>query len=152
MKPDRVGCPSKVTRCALTGLLVLLSLVESANAQRAIRPWRLTGAQLVQRLGNVDPSTVPWSAQSSLPSRALAAQWIDANNGHFVLGYFQAVRDLTEGKSWCWSPVETKPDEMWDAVRIRLQRMTDAQLKRDGADLIVEVLQERWPCASRRKP
>ena len=114
----------------------------------------MTGANLVKRLGNVDPQTVHWTPESPFPSRTIAAEFRDMVNGEFVQGYVSALRDATEGKEWCWSPYQPKPHVLLDDTTRKLQEMTDAQLKRSAADLIIEHWRAKFPCtgeAARRK-
>jgi hypothetical protein len=113
----------------------------------------MTGERLVKLLGNVDPRTVDWTPDSPFRSRAIAAEYHDMVNGEFVHGYIQAVHDATEGKEWCWSQYKPKPHELVDQARRSLQRMSDAELKRNATDLIVEVWRKTSPCPAdpRRK-
>ena len=126
-----------------------------AAAQHAdVSPW-MTGARLVKLLGNVDVRTVGWSAGSPFRSRADAAEFRDLANREFVHGYIQAVHDATEGTAWCWSDrYQPHPDELEADAREALQRMSDAQLRRNAADLIADVWRAKWPCTAgqRRKP
>ena len=125
-----------------------------AQAQPAAEiPW-MTGANLVKRLGNVDPRTVQWTRESPFPSPAVAAQFQDMVNGEFVQGYISALRDTTEGRKWCWAPYRPKPHILLQDTTRSLQKMTAAQLKRSAADLIVEHWRAKFPCAgdlARRK-
>lgn len=132
--------------------LVLLSCATftlPAAAQHAnVAPW-MTGAHLVKLLGNVDLRTVTWNADGPFRSRSIAAESSDRENGEFVHGYIHAVHDATEGKAWCWSDkYQPHPDELEADARDGLQRMSDDQLKRNAADLIVEVWRKKWPCAA----
>lgn len=129
--------------------LILLALMaaQPALAQHADRiPW-MTGEQLVKLLGNADPATIHWTADSPFRTRAIAAEYLDMSNGEIVRGYILAVHDATEGKQWCWSDkYKPLPHEMEADARDALQRMPDAQLKRNAADLIAEVWRKKWPC------
>lgn len=141
-------------RFAALAALVIGSMAPVAQAQPAAEvPW-MTGARLVERLGNSDPRTIHWTPESPLPSRAVAAQFQDMVNGEFVQGYVSALRDATEGKEWCWSQYKPKPHVLIDEATRSLQTMTDEQLKRNAADLIVEHWRAKFPCpggAARRK-
>ena len=106
----------------------------------------MTGERLVKLMGNVDSASLTWTPESPFRSRAIAAQYRDLVNGEFVNGYIQAVHDTSEGKAWCWSESKPKPDEMDADIRHTLQRMTDAQLQRNAADLIVEHWRKKYPC------
>ena len=130
----------------------LLLVVLIANAQPAAagpagaQPW-MTGERLVKLLGNADPATITMMPSSPFQTRAVAAAYLDLSNGQFVRGYIQAVHDATEGRQWCpgedFKPV---PHELEQDARRALQGMSDTQLKRNAADLIVEVWQKAWPC------
>lgn len=131
---------------------LLLALVSGAALAQPVAqvPW-MTGAQLVKLLGNVDPATITWSEDSPFRSRAIAADYLDMANRRFVSGYIQAVHDATEGREWCWSErYHPKPDELESDAQRALQHMTDAQLKRSAAALIVDTWSAKWPC--RRRP
>jgi hypothetical protein len=74
------------------------------------------------------------------------------SNGEFVHGYIQAVHDATEGRDWCASNAHGPlPHELEDDARHTLQRMPDAQLKRNAAELIVEVWRKKWPCPAYKR-
>lgn len=127
-------------------ILALVLATPASQAQRAdVAPW-MTGERLVKLMGNVDPASVIWTPDSPFRSRAIAAEYHDLVNGEFVHGYIQAVHDASEGKQWCWSQHKPKPHELDADVRHTLQRMTDAQLKRNAADLIVEHWHKKFPC------
>jgi hypothetical protein len=117
----------------------------------ATMPW-MTGERLVKLLGNVDPATVNWTSDSPFRTRAIAAEYMDMSNGEFVHGFIQGVHDATEGKEWCWS-TKYKPmaHELESDARHALQRMPAAQLKRNAADLIVEVWRKTWPCPAEQR-
>lgn len=145
----RERSPGVAGRAAL--VLVLASIAPATQAQPAADlPW-MTGVSLVKKLGNVDPRTVHWTRESPFPSPAVAAQFQDMVNGEFVQGYISALRDATEGKEWCWSPYQPKPHILLEDATRSLQTMTDAQLKRNAADLIVEHWRAKFPCPARRK-
>jgi hypothetical protein len=136
--------------------LILIGLFAGAPclAQPAATiPW-MTGERLVKLLGNVDPANVHWTPDSPFRTRAIAAEYRDMSNGEFVHGFIQGVHDATEGKEWCWSKrYQPHPDELEADAREALQRMPDAQLKRNAADLIVGVWRKRWPCPTgQRRP
>lgn len=130
------------------GVLLAVTLAASSSyAQRADElPW-VSGERLVKLMGNVDPATVSWTPDSPFRSRAIAAEYRDLVNGEFVNGYIHAVHDASEGKAWCWTQYKPKPDEIDADVRHTLRRMTDAQLKRNAAELIVEHWRKKFPCA-----
>jgi hypothetical protein len=134
--------------------LILLGLVLGAPCaaqSAATTPW-MTGERLVKLLGNVDPATVTWSPDSPFRTRAIAAEYLDMSNGQVVRGFIQGVHDATEGKDWCWSKrYSPAPDELEADARRALQRMPVDQLKRNAADLIVEVWREKWPCGAEQR-
>lgn len=129
--------------------LILIGLFAWApcSAQPAARmPW-MTGEQLVKMLGNVDPATVVWTPDSPFRTKAIAAEYMNMANGEFVRGFIQGVHDSSEGKEWCWSKqYKPKAHELEADARHALQQMPAAQLKRNAADLIVEVWRKTWPC------
>ena len=129
---------------------LLIALIVSAGLATgqpvSAQPW-MTGERLVKLLGNVDPSTIPMTSSSPYPTRAVAAEYLDMSNGQFVRGYIQAVHDTTEGKQWCPSrDFKPLPHELEDDARRALQQLSSAQLKRNAAELIVEVWKKTWPC------
>ncbi len=114
-------------------------------------PW-MTGERLVKLMGNVAPASVNWTPASPFRTRAIAAEYMDMSNGEFVRGYIQAVHDASEGKHWCWSERgKPLPHELEADARLALQRMPGAQLKRNAADLIVEVWRKAWPCPGEQR-
>lgn len=130
----------------LAALLVIALTAPFTYAQRASElPW-MTGDRLVKLMGNVDPATVGWTPDSPFRSQAIAAEYRALANGEFVTGYIHAVHDASEGKEWCWANHRPKPDELDADVRHTLRRMSDAQLARNAADLIVEHWRKKYPC------
>jgi hypothetical protein len=134
--------------------LILLALATAlpcaAQPARTI-PW-MTGERLVKLLGNVDPATVNWTSDGPFRSRAIAADFHDTLNAELFHGFILGVHDATEGKAWCWSAkYKPLPHELEADVREALQRMPDAELKRNAADLVVQVWQKKWPCQSQRR-
>lgn len=134
--------------------LILLGLAITApcHAQPvASVPW-MTGERLVKLLGNVDPAAVSWTPDSPFRSKAIAAEYLDMSNGEFVRGYIQAVHDASEGRDWCASKkYQPSPHELEEDARRTLQRMSDAQLKQNAAELIVEIWRKKWPCPNQRR-
>lgn len=128
-------------------VLLVLTVVFAGAAQARTVPPAMTGEALVKLMGNVDPADVSWSENSPFRTRAIAAEYIDIANRQFVHGYIQAVHDAAEGKGWCWDTrYRPKLHEMESDAWHGLQRMSTAQLKRNAADLIVEVWKTMWPC------
>lgn len=137
----------------------LLTIVFMANAVPAAaepagaQPW-MSGERLVKLLGTTDPATVAMAPNSPFQTRAVAAEYLDLSNGQFVHGYIQAVHDATEGRQWCpGKDFKPLPHELEQDTRRALQGMSGIQLKRNAADLIVEIWQKIWPCPAgqRRK-
>jgi hypothetical protein len=61
--------------------------------------------------------------------------------------YIHGVHDASEGKAWCYSvKYRPKPDVLEDDVISGLQQLSPAQLKRNAADLFIEIWRRRWPC------
>lgn len=72
------------------------------------------------------------------------AEFVDAERAR---AYIEGVHDLSEGKSWCYSQrYQPGPDALLDNVYTDLRSLSPAQLKRNAAELIVEIWQRRWPC------
>lgn len=140
----------------LTQLILLAALVPGMPLSQAqpvsTAPW-MTGERLVKLMGNANAADVTWTPDSPFRSKALAAEYRDMLNGQFVQGYIHALHDATEGREWCWSQHKPKPDTLISAAMDSLQRMPDVQLKRNAAELVVEVWRKTWPCAAhtRRK-
>jgi hypothetical protein len=131
----------------LAGAVALPAVAQHADAL----PW-MTGERLVKLLGNVNPATINWTADSPFRTRAAAAEYQDRINGEFVHGYIQAVHDATEGKAWCWSEkYQPDPDELEADARHALQRMPESRLKRNAAVLIAEVWRNKWPCPADKR-
>jgi hypothetical protein len=127
---------------ALAAVVAMPCAAQHANKL----PW-MTGEHLVKLWGNVDPSAVVWSASSPFRTRAIAAEYQDMANGELAHGYILGIHDATEGKAWCWNDkYQPHPDELESDVRNALQRMPDAQLKGNAAELITEVWRKKWPC------
>lgn len=127
---------------------LLLVLVLAVQGSQAVTPSpRMTGERLLKRLESVDPVTGPWSLDSNV-SREELAYLHTVTNVEFVQGYVAALYDATEGKTWCYSEKYKvpKPDTFWDESRWGLNRLSSAQLKRNAADLLVEIWRSKWPC------
>ena len=61
--------------------------------------------------------------------------------------YISGVHDSTEGKSWCFSQkYRPKPDTLQGDIMAALRAMPPDQLRRNAADIIVEVWRKKWPC------
>lgn len=122
----------------LLGLaLVLLTTTQSVRAT----PW-ITGEELLELV------TYPPSAKNNFD--LTPKQYLDAERARL---YIEGVHDYSEGKSsWCYSKgYQPKPDVMREAVEIGLRKLPPEQLKRNAADLIVEIWSKRWPCTDRKE-
>jgi hypothetical protein len=134
-------------------LLALMLAIPSGQAQRAaVAPW-MTGERLLQRLAPTDPSNVILSPHSVLPTKPLVAEHHSMMNREFVQGYITAIHDATEGKAWCYNEhyKSPKPDTFWDESRWGLHRLSPVELKRNAADLLVEIWREKWPCPAEQR-
>lgn len=136
----------------MRALLLLLAFMPACPAHAGAAPPAMTGERLVKLMGNVDPANVAWNEDSPFRTRAIAAEYMDLANGEFARGYIQAVYDAAEGKGWCWDG-KYRPalHELESDARHALQRMPAAELKRNAADLIVEVWKKMWPCPGKLK-
>lgn len=143
--------PSSRSVAKLAMTVSLAAATTLAHAQPAADTAWMTGAKLVKKLGNVDSRTVHWTPDSPFASRTVAAEFHDMLNGEFVQGYISALRDATEGKQWCWAPTQPNPETLINAVTRHLQKMSDEELTRNAADLIVEYWRAIYPCQVRRK-
>ncbi len=142
---------SRIKRLLL--IVLVLNVVPVAAEPAGAQPW-MTGERLVKLLGNADPATITMAPDSPFQNRVIAAEYLDLSNGQFVRGYIQAVHDATEGRRWCPSKdFKPMPHELELDAQRALQGMSSTQLKRNAADLIVEVWQKAWPCqgGQRRK-
>ena len=134
--------------CAMKHAAVVLALTFALPSTQAVTPApRMTGESLLKRLEGVDPATVPWKPGSNF-SRGELADLHTVTNVEYVQGYIAALYDATEGKAWCYSTKYKipKPNTFWDESRWGLNRLPLVQLKRNAADLLVEIWREKWPC------
>jgi hypothetical protein len=134
-------------------MATLFATAATAAAYTSSMPPLMTGERLVKLMGHVDPATVTWASDSPFRSRAIAADYQALANGQFVHGYIQAVHDATKARQWCrMNGAKPMPHELESDARRALQQMPDTQLKRNAADLIVEIWRAKWPCpAGQRK-
>lgn len=64
--------------------------------------------------------------------------------------YIQGVHDATEGKGWCFGVARRpKPALLEQEAIDGIKGMTQAQLKRNAADLLVEIWIVKNPCAAK---
>lgn len=126
-------------RRLIAGNFVMLALMmwpmHNVHAQPvAITPW-MTG----QRLVHLYEARRPGETMGAEKLREMQAE-----------AYVDGVHDATEGKGWCYSEkYKPKPATIQGHVIWDLRAMSAEQLKRNAADLIVELLQKRYPCGGR---
>lgn len=143
---------TKLKQCRLS-LVLLLAVTLAISAAHAVAPApRMTGERLLKRLESVDSSSVPWGADSKF-SREELAYLHTVTNIEFARGYVEALYDATEGKEWCYDGKHKipKPDTFWDESRWGLYRLSPERLKRNAADLLVEIWREKWPCPANQQ-
>ena len=99
-------------------------------------PW-MTGEQLLRLIN-----------YGSLKGFRSPERDLDFERARF---YIDGVHDLSEGKSWCYS-TQYQPgrEALQSDVAYWLRQVPPEQLKRNAADLIVEIWRKRWPCPERR--
>lgn len=117
--------------------LLALALALAAHAQDdehnrpvpelpKVAPW-MTGAELLRKL--------------SSPTEAHEAEL-----------YIKGAHDASERREWCFAdrtgkaPARPRPPDLQAFVRNGLRAMPAAALKRNAADLLIEMWQEKWPC------
>jgi Rap1a immunity proteins len=125
-------------RAYTTALLCLaLALPECLAQPVTIAPW-MTG----QRLVEMYEGRKSYETESAEKLREMLAD-----------AYVDGVHDATEGKGWCYSyKYKPKPTTIHEHVIWDLRAMPAEQLKRNAADLIVELLSKRYPCPADRSP
>ena len=98
-----------------------------------------------QRL--VDLQKTPPNAQNNL--QLTPSQYLDDRRAE---SYMDGVHDATEGKGWCYdAKSKPKPDTIKETVIWTLRAMPPDQLKRNAADLIVEILAAKYPCLTTKR-
>ena len=115
--------------------MVLIAIVLPHSRAQPVRvaPW-MTG----QRLVALYETRKPGETESAEKMRQLIAE-----------SYVNGVHDATEGKGWCYSEeTRPKPDTIQEHVIWDLRTTPPGQLSRNAADLIVELLHMRYPCAN----
>jgi hypothetical protein len=119
--------------------LLLLTLPVAALAQPVHEaPW-MTGERLLRLL-----------AYGTLPGARSPEQDLDYERARH---YIDGVHDLSEGKSWCYSArYQPGREALQGDVAYWLRQAPADQLKRNAAELIVEIWRKRWPCADGRQP
>lgn len=119
-------------RCVLLFLSLVGSMALADDEHLPVRPipaaapW-MTGAQLLGKLAR--------------PSEA-----------HEAEAYIKGIHDATEHKEWCHSDYsgrvtpKQRPADMLARILDGLRAFPPAQLKRNAAELVVEIWQDEWPC------
>lgn len=116
-------------------LMMALALPASAGDNEHTRPVR----QL--------PAAEPWMTGDELIktlSRPAVAS--DAQR------YIEGVHDATEHKDWCYTDFsgrptpKMRPAEMQAYVLAQLRKMPALDLKRNAAQLLLKIWQDKWPC------
>lgn len=116
-------------RRLIAGCFLLPAMVSAQPV--AVAPW-MTGQRLVELYEVRRPA-------ESATSEKLREMQADA--------YVDGVHDATEGKGWCYShKSKPKPSTIQGHVIWDLRAMPSEHLKRNAADLIVELLRKRYPC------
>ena len=125
----------------MRALLVGLAITLPCAAQPvAVAPW-MTGGRLVEMIA------FPPSAKGNFD--LTREQFLAAEQARL---YIEGVHDATEGKSWCYSERHRPgPDALRDQAEVGLRALPREQLKRNAADLIVEIWRSKWPCANGRR-
>jgi hypothetical protein len=66
--------------------------------------------------------------------------------------YIKGAHDATERKEWCFAdrsgkaPAKPRPPDLQSFVLNGLRALPRAELKRNAADLILQLWQDKWPC------
>jgi hypothetical protein len=117
----------------LLGLAITLPCVAQPVSTA---PW-MTGQQLVELYNR------PSGAQSR--TEATAREQLRQYQAE---AYLNGVHDATEGKDWCYSTkYNPHQDELWSDALWGLRALPPDQLKRNAAELIVNIWRKKWPCA-----
>ncbi|MDB5963318.1 MAG: hypothetical protein JWP59_4612 [Massilia sp.] len=119
--------------------LLALALAAPASAQTVKQaPW-MTGERLLALVAFPQPA-----GKSNLDIH------MDEQRAKL---YIHGVHDATEGKGWCYGTVRRpKPGQLEDEVIDGIKGMPRVQLKRNAADLLVEIWRVKNPCTEERKP
>lgn len=125
----------------------LICVAMAGHAQRPAIAW-MTGEQLLRLLTPLELSDMPAHPGTTLSARREMADRLSVQNARLFEGYLIAVHDSTEGKTWCENRKINSPKaETLDSVsREGLWRLPPEQLKRNAADLLVEIWSVRWSC------
>lgn len=131
-------------------LLALTCNVAISQAQGLTIGPRITGERLIAKLTPVDPATVTPNRGSVLTRESLA-EFYGIVNYNFYDGYITALHDATEGRAWCYNKKYKIPkgDALSDETRQALFSLSSEQLKRNAAELLVEIWSKKWPCPAR---
>ena len=131
-------------------LLALMCTVAFSHAQHLTIGPRITGERLIAKLRPVDPATVTPNQGSGLTKESLV-EFYGIVNYNFYDGYITALHDATEGRAWCYNKKYKIPkgDALSDETRQALFSLSSEQLKRNAAELLVEIWSAKWPSPAR---
>lgn len=134
----------------MRGVICLLALVPFMQPARA--EW-MTGEHLLQRWSPVNPADISLQPGGILATKQLVAEHRTMMNREYIQGYIEALSDATKGRSWCFNgKYQTpNPETFWDESQWGLRRLPAEQLKRNAADLLVEIWRKKWPCPDQRR-
>lgn len=122
---------------ACLAILGVANLANSANPAISATPpvARLSGAQLITYY---------------VESRAAAGAPVDPYallNQQFAKGYLAGVADSAQGRDWC-DTSRVKTTELDSNVIAELKKLPVEVLKKDAAQLVIDVLRKRFPCST----
>lgn len=134
-------------------MIALTCAVAGSHAQRLTIGPRMTGERLVAKLALVMPTDMTAHATSDVPTREQLAEFRTIINYNFFEGYITSLHDATEGRAWCYNTTYQIPkgDALVDASRDVLLSLPAEQLKRNAADLLIELWSAKWPCPAERR-
>lgn len=132
----------------MRALLLAVAVSSAALGQPVtVAPW-MTGARLLG-LYAAEPSRAiagPYGKYSEAERVAVRETVSKASAAAYVDG----VHDATEGKAWCYSvKASPHPDELQSEALWGLRALPPEQLKRNAADLIVDIWRKKWPCGAK---
>lgn len=122
--------------------------------ERILRPFLLLAGLLVALQAQAYPRLTgeQWNKLAALPPGAhdnldLSDQkYIDVQTAN---AYIDGVHDMLQGRSVCVGIAN--PDEVNSDVFHAMRALPPAKLKQSAADLIAEILSQKYPCTERRK-
>lgn len=120
-------------------LLPFVVAVPCSAQPVSVAPW-MTGAQIAEQLRWPDNAATTFDLTPSQRSDRDAAR-----------AYIVGVHDATEGRRWCFSQkYKPGPEAIQEQVTLGLMALPKKELKRNAADLIVEILASTYPCKPSR--